>query len=154
MLPGGLYQYVDNLPGTASLTINGKPVTAPVRNGYATLERVWQKNDVIRLSLPMAVRRVIANEHITEDTGQVALEYGPVVYCIESADNPNSVMALQLPDQAPLRVEYRDQLLNGVNVITGTVSVGGKPQLMTAIPYYAWSNRGVGAMKVWLPRQH
>lgn len=153
VLPMDLYRYMDSQPGGVSLTVNSRPVTTQPQTGYVSIDRIWKPGDVVELTLPMAVRRVVANDRVTDDKGQVALEYGPVVYCVEAADNPNTVPGLVLPDTAPLRVEYRSDLLNGVNVITGTAQHTGKAVTMTAIPYYAWSNRGVGDMKVWLPRQ-
>ena len=149
VLPGNLYSYVNNLPGQLTLTVNGKAVTAPLKNGYAVINRVWKKGDVLDVRMPMTVRRVVADGRVTDDAGRVALEYGPIVYCVEAADNPDSITKLTLPDNAPLRVEYQPGLLNGVNIIAGT---GSQP--FVAIPYYAWSNRGVGTMSVWLPRQH
>lgn len=155
VMPGNLYRYVGPAPGKMMLTVNGKPTTAPMQNGYAVIDRQWKKGDVIQVRLPMAVRRVTASESVAEDKGLVALEYGPVVYCVEAVDNQNKVADMVLPDMAPLQVSYRSNLLNGVNVITGNVPIANASQTltMTAIPYYAWSNRGVGVMKVWLPRQ-
>ncbi len=152
VLPTGLYRYADPAPAAFSLMVNGKPVPARLENGYAVIDRTWAKGDVIGLNVPMAVRRVVADAHVTADSGQVALEYGPVVYCAEAVDNQNQVASLVLPDRVPLHITYRPDLLNGVNVITATVPAAGTSRTMTAIPYYAWSNRGVGAMSVWLPR--
>ncbi len=149
VLPTTLYHYVDAPPTPVSVMVNGKAVPVTLQNGYAVLNRTWAEGDVVDLVLPMAVRRVVADKRVAADSGRVALEYGPV-----AADNPDGLTNLVLPDRAPLRVEYRTDLLQGVNVITGTVPAAGKSRPITAIPYYAWSNRGIGAMKVWLPRQH
>jgi DUF1680 family protein len=78
-----------------------------------------------------------------------ALEYGPIVYCVEGEDNNNKLDNLLLPDNASLKPEKRDDLLNGLNIITGNT---GNEQKLIAIPYYAWANRIAGTMKVWLPR--
>jgi DUF1680 family protein len=152
VMPGQLYNYVNEKSAQAALTVNGKPVAMKLDNGYAVINRRWQAGDIIDLTLPMSVRRVVASEAVAEDKGKVAIEYGPVVYCVEAADNP-AVSDLTLPDAAALRVAYQPDLLNGVNVITGIVPTqAGQSTTLTAIPYYAWSNRGVGVMNVWLPR--
>jgi DUF1680 family protein len=77
------------------------------------------------------------------------------VYCLEGIDNNNQLDSLTLPDNAALKLEKRDDLLNGVNVITGDVpaNTGQGPLKLTAVPYYAWSNRDPGTMKLWLPRK-
>jgi DUF1680 family protein len=77
------------------------------------------------------------------------------VYCLEGIDNGNKLDNFTLPDNAELYIEKRNDLLNGVNIITGFVpdsAVKGLRKL-TAVPYYAWSNRGPGSMKLWLPRK-
>ena len=155
VIPGNLYSYVNKEPGQPLLTVNGKVMSATFQNGYAVISRPWKKGDLIELRLPMTVRRVMANEKVANDKGLVALEYGPLVYCVEAVDNQNKVAEIVMPDNAPLRVDYRRNLLNGINVITGTVplTATGQTLTLTAIPYYAWSNRGVGVMKVWLPRK-
>jgi DUF1680 family protein len=76
------------------------------------------------------------------------------VYCLEGIDNNNQLDSLTLPDNAALKLEKRNDFLNGVNIITGDVPAHNGQGLLrlTAVPYYAWSNRGVGTMKVWLPK--
>jgi uncharacterized protein len=93
----------------------------------------------------MRVRRVVASDAVEEDAGKVALERGPIVYCAEGADNGGRALNLKVPDRAPLTAEFRPDLLKGVVVIKG--------QDLLAIPYYAWANRGVGEMAVWLARK-
>ena len=137
--------------------MNGNPVPTALTQGYVTIDRKWKKGDVVVVDLPMAVRRVVSNELVKDDKGLVALEYGPVVYCAEGLDNDSALTALRLPDDAKLTAEMKDNLLQGVTVLTGKIPAeanGVKSErLFTAIPYYAWSNRGTGTMKVWLPRK-
>jgi len=105
--------------------------------------------DVVSLSLPMAVRRVVADERVVDDRGKVALERGPLVYCAEGIDTD-----LVIPDEAPFEIEPRRDLLGGIDVLRATVtSGGGQPRSLLAIPYYAWSHRGAGEMAVWLSRK-
>jgi hypothetical protein len=156
-----LYRYADKPAGTTTLKVNGKSVPLNVEKGYASLTRPWKAGDVIALNLPMEVRRVVANELVTADRGRVALERGPIVYALEWADNPNrKVRNLMLPDQEPLRAEWRPYLLNGVTVIKAKAlalsygpngGVARTPEDVIAIPYYAWANRGRGQMLVWVP---
>jgi hypothetical protein len=156
-----LYRYVDAPGGAASLAINGKPVPVRVDKGYVALARTWKSGDTIELHLPMSVRRVAANRQVAADQGRVALERGPIVYAAEWVDNPNGkVRNLMLPDSARLTAEFRPELLKGVEVVKGKAvalsydaqgQVMKKEQDFTAIPYYAWANRGRGQMVVWLP---
>jgi DUF1680 family protein len=160
-VPGGLYQFLDRNDERPTLKVNGKPLTVHPNVGYARVRRVWKAGDVIDLFLPMPVRRVTANDLVKADTGQVALERGPIIFCAEGVDNGGDILDLVLPDGAKLRSAFRGDLLGGVQVITGTAEVSaktkdGKVESKThdfqAVPYYAWANRGAGEMTVWLAR--
>jgi DUF1680 family protein len=171
--PSDLYTYLDQEDDQKpSLKLEGSPTSAPVgTDGYATIaERDWQPGDTVTLTLPMPVRRVIANEEVKADRGRVAIVRGPIVYCIEWPDVPGrEVNNLVLPDDKNLATSFRDDLLGGVQVVTGVArrirkveeerADGSKKQIsiaqeleFTAIPYYAWAHRGPGQMAVWLPR--
>jgi hypothetical protein len=159
--PGDLYRFLDRADAPAVLKVNGKPVALNLDKGYVSLNRTWKKGDVIALDVPMPIRRITANDAVAADRGRVALQRGPLVYCAEWPDNPNGhVRNLMLPDDASLTSEFKPDLLNGVEVIQGrAVSLAyddqGKvtqtAQAFTAIPYYAWANRGRGEMLVWIP---
>ncbi|HEX5169312.1 MAG TPA: glycoside hydrolase family 127 protein [Cyclobacteriaceae bacterium] len=154
VMPGDLYQYIDKDLPAATIKVNGKEAKTSIERGYVSISRKWKKGDIIELTLPMRVRRVVANNNVKMDENMVALEYGPVVYCIEGIDNENITFLMHLPDNSSLTVTYRQSMLSGVNIINGKVrSDDGKEQMMTAIPYYVWSNRGAGTMRVWLPRE-
>ncbi len=155
VLPGDLYSYINQSDGKISIKINNREIEFQNNHGYAAINRVWNNNDIIELTIPMEVKHIAANEKVKENKNLTALEYGPVVYCVEGIDNNNSLDKLTIPDDAVLRVEYKENLLGGINVITGEVpSKDGREKLrLTAVPYYAWSNRGEGTMKVWLPRK-
>jgi hypothetical protein len=172
--PGGLYRYPDLSVGnlmiqgdqrigtmqTLPLTVNGVNAGA-VRDaeGFVTLQRTWRSGDVIRLTLPIRVRRVLSSVMVGENRNKVALERGPIVYCAEWPDNGGRVLDLVLPDAAELTAEYRPALLGGVTVIRGRAegpsTAGGarRERAFVAIPYYAWANRGPGEMAVWLRRR-
>ncbi|MGE5244672.1 MAG: glycoside hydrolase family 127 protein [Betaproteobacteria bacterium] len=145
-VPGDLYRFTDagggrSRNGVITLTVNGKPVpVAPVK-GYARIRRRWTKGDVVRLDLPMPVHRVVANSAVAEDRGRAAIQRGPVVYCLEGIDNGGRVLDTVVPLDEKLTATFRPDLLGGVEVITG--------KAITAVPYYAWNNRGKGEMVVW-----
>jgi DUF1680 family protein len=148
-MPTDLYRFLDGGDERPGLKVNGETVAIDLREGYARLRRDWKDGDAVELTLPMPVRRIVANDAVAEDRGRVALQRGPVVYAVEGVDNVERVFDLVIPDAASFAVEFRPDLLNGVAVITGSAAAG-RPFL--AVPYYAWANRGPGQMLVWLPR--
>jgi hypothetical protein len=161
-LPNDLYRYIDDAPvQEVSLKVNGEAAPMDIQRGYAVIERTWEPGDVVELDLPMNVRRVVADDRVEADRGRVALERGPIVYCIEAADHNGAALNIAVPDDARLEAKHRD-LLGGVTTIHGEGIArhrdGGngdlrtKPIAITAIPYYAWNHRGAGEMTVWIPR--
>ncbi|QJD94877.1 glycoside hydrolase family 127 protein [Mucilaginibacter robiniae] len=156
-IPSSLYHFQDKSNASYTISINGKPAKYHLENGYAVLNRTWVKGDRIQVNLPMPVRKVDANPVLTVNAGKVALQRGPVMYCAEWKDNGGNVSNLELPASATFKPQYNAALLNGVMVLKGqalqkdTTATQAKPQLLTAIPYYAWANRGEGEMQVWFP---
>jgi DUF1680 family protein len=144
-----------------AVKLNGQPMDLVLQKGYALLNRTWQAGDVVELSLPMPVRRVVANGNVEADRGRIAVERGPLVYCAEAPDNDGRVSNFILPDTAVLTEEMKPDLLNGVVVIRGEAEAlsekAGKPvvekKAITLVPYYAWANRGPGEMDVWIARE-
>jgi len=139
-LPSDLYQYVS--PGTeqVELRVNGGEMERVRDKGYAVIRRQWQTGDRVDLNFPMPVRTVVANAKVAALKGLVAVERGPLVYCAEGVDNAGKLAGLVVPPSAGWRVEKQAGLLNGLCTVKGA---------LTLIPYYAWSHRGAGAMKVW-----
>ena len=160
-VPSDLYSYMEPAEGAPSLKVNGEPVELGLDKGYALIKRTWRPGDVVALSLPMPVRRVVASAAVEADRGRVAVERGPLVYCAEWTDNDGRVSNLVLPDGATLAAEARPDLLNGVVVIKGEAEavnekagkIVAEKKPVTLIPYYAWANRGKGEMAVWLARE-
>jgi DUF1680 family protein len=162
-VPSDLYKFLSRSRENAAIKVNGKRISPETENGFARIERRWRKGDTIELDLPMPVRRIIAHEEIADDRGKVALQRGPIVFCLEWPDNDGKVLNLVIGDDTKLRTEHRPDLLGGVTVITGKgrtvkrtldgdiVQAGEKP--FTAIPYYAWAHRGRGQMTVWPARE-
>ncbi len=161
VVPSDLYRFKDIVNETVTFKVNGKPFTYNVEKGYAILNRNWKAGDVIEMAMPTPVRRIVANDLVESDKGRVALQRGPLVFCAEWPDNPGGrVRNLMLPDSANLTAEFKPELLNGVTVIKAKAIAAGydadgksirTEQDFTAIPYFAWSNRGRGEMTVWLP---
>ncbi len=145
VLPSDLYHYANQLDQTNTITVNGEPIDAVAENGYYTLTREWKAGDVVNLEFPMEVRKVIANPLVEEDRGKMSLEYGPIVYAVEEIDNKGDFNNIKLTANDEFNVQRQPNLLGGVSTISN--------DNLTAIPYYAWSNRGVGKMKVWLPAE-
>jgi DUF1680 family protein len=153
-LPGDLYRYSEENHEEIVLKVNEEPLDFELNKGFATITRRWSKSDRVELELPMPIRRVLANKKVKNNLNKVAIVRGPIVYCAEWTDNNISVFDIRIPDNAELKAEYWEDLLNGLTVIKGKVSSkSGKRIELVAIPYYAWSHRGPGEMAVWLSRE-
>jgi len=162
-VPSNLYEYQKTRYEEVALKVNGKRAAIKTQRGFARIERKWQKGDTIELNFPMPVRRVIANQNVKENRGKVALQRGPIVFCLEWPDNDGKVLNLMIPDDSGLRAEYKPDLLNGIMVVTGKAQVvkrasngdiaPAQKKQFTAIPYYAWAHRGRGEMTVWPARK-
>ncbi|MCA9910999.1 MAG: glycoside hydrolase family 127 protein, partial [Anaerolineae bacterium] len=164
------------LPGWCAapeISINDQPMSGLVPGDYAVLNRKWAPGDVILLSLPMMPRWLQPHPRIDAIRGSVAVENGPLVYCLEDIDQPAGVHLLDVranTSQTP-RVVWRDDVLDGLNMMEvpgvlsepdaksdalyrplSVIEAMGAPLTLTAIPYYAWANRGSSAMRVWIPR--
>jgi DUF1680 family protein len=162
------------LPGWCSepgLKVNGQAVS-PIEKvrGYAHLQRKWQKGDFLELSLPMPVQRVRAHPKVEANYGRMALQRGPIVYCLEAVDNGGQVRNLVIPPEAPLSARFRADLLGGVMVVQGPALALHTPEwpetlyrasppapdvtraniTFTAVPYFANANRRPGEMTVWV----
>ena len=162
-MPGDLYTFEplsDREPVT--LKVDGKSVPLNIEQGYATITRDWKTGSTVELHLPMPIERVIANDKVAADRGRTALQRGPIVFCAEGVDSPDRhVRNLMLADSQKLTAEFEPAKLSGVEVIHGRVvayryerdgHVVHSTEAFTAIPYYAWANRGADQMEVWLPK--
>ena len=92
-VPSDLYRFIDHPNEPVTLKVNGEEVPVTLEKGYVALTRNWKDGDTIELNLPMPARRVAANEAVQADRGRVALQRGPIVYCLESPDNPGRARA-------------------------------------------------------------
>jgi hypothetical protein len=150
------------------IKVNGEvaPIWPAIQKGYVRIRRIWEAGDRIELHLPMPVERMQAHPNVRMNCGRVALQRGPIIYCLEEVDNGKNLNDLVLPRNASLEVKYEKDLLGGVVVITGTAqhrAVEGwegalyradAPRFenapIKAIPYFAWDNREPGEMLVWI----
>lgn len=154
----------------AALSVNGEAFNTPIQPGsYAEVRREWKAGDTVRLSLPMEVRAWQAHPHVEADTNKVAITRGPLVYCLEAADNAGlDVWDAEIAADADWKPQDNAELLNGIVTLTTGARLedldgwGGalyrpagaetptRAATVTAIPYYAWANREPGPMTVWV----
>lgn len=150
-----------------SVATHGEWAPSPVvEHGYWVLSRRWRSGDSVELNLPMPVRRIAAHPNVKADQGLLAIQRGPIVYCLEACDQPAPLSSLYLPAEAELQAEKEKDLLGGVVVVKGAALAAAEQDWhgklyqpiapprhvpVKAIPYYAWDNRQPGAMKVFMP---
>jgi hypothetical protein len=152
---------------SAAATVEGKPVGGrPKSGGYLPISRRWEPGDRIELRLAMPVQLLNAHPRVASCTGRVAIQRGPLIYCLEQADHRSDVRTLSISPETELKPVHRRNLLGGVTVLTGKGRAASRPDRIglydqrppatqdvsiTAIPYYAWANRSPGPMAVWVP---
>ncbi len=162
-IPSDLYSYEASSAQKIDIKVNGVPVDYHMDKGYAVISKKWKKGDKVELNLPMNVQRVVAGASLKDDTGKVALQRGPLMYCAEWKDNDGRATNIILPKTAVFETAFEPSLLNGIMVLKTTVksvnidaatqTINTETKTMTAIPYYSWANRGDGEMTVWFPEQ-
>jgi DUF1680 family protein len=161
--PGNLYSVLTeaNDHFDPELKINGKQFEYKSENGYAIVEREWKKGDEVVYNIPMDLVKLTAKDDLKFDNKRIAIQRGPIVYCVEGADNKEGVWNLILPDNTSFTstdykildekvIALQAEIPSAVPNATGT-GVEIKKRKITAIPYYCWANRGANAMQVWLP---
>ncbi|MBD2847363.1 glycoside hydrolase family 127 protein [Paenibacillus sp. IB182496] len=154
--------------GRYTARVNGEAAGAvELREGYAYLRRVWQAGDRVELRLAMPIQRLYAHPQVRSDAGLVALQRGPLVYCLEEADNPAPLAGLSLPAEAEITTRTGLPGLGEAVVLEAagladdaadwqedelyrTAPMPRKTQRLTAVPYALWGNRGGGEMRVWM----
>ncbi|WP_257000922.1 glycoside hydrolase family 127 protein [Terribacillus saccharophilus] len=162
----GIFKLAFRIPGwcdSVTASVNGEAVAADdLVNGYLVLDRIWESGDQVELFLPLPVMRVYSNPKIGMNQGQVALQRGPIIYCLEEVDNGKSLAGLRIPRESEITAAFEKDLLNGVVIL----EAGGfkaseseelyqchapalEPVRLRAIPYYAWCNRQAGEMRIW-----
>jgi len=149
-----------------TVAVNGRRVQGAPERGYLAITRVWQSGDTVTLNLDMPARLIAAHPQVRQMVGRVAIQRGPVVYCLEEVDNPITPLdRIVIPLNTRWEVDYRPDLLGGVAVLRGAVRVleaapasslyaPARPARyttadVTAVPYCVWDNRAPGEMRVW-----
>jgi uncharacterized protein len=160
---GGLYQYLPDNQSVIEILVNNKKANYRIENGYAVVEQSWKKGDVITLNLPMNVKKIIARPELKQDNNRVAIQRGPLVYCVEGVDNDNKAWDFILHDDAKFTTIQQNILSESVIALKTEATtliptddgqfVKKAKKTITAIPYYVWCNRGSTQMQVWLPNR-
>ena len=149
-----LYTYADAAK-TYRVSVNGQALY-PENRDYITINRNWKKGDVIELDFPMDVRRIVANDNAEDDRGKVALERGPIVFCLEGKDQADGkVFNKYILNASKISASYDASLLNGVMTLSGDAKElqpdgSIKDVKFRAIPYSTWNNRGPQQMEIWI----
>ncbi|MGC1072794.1 glycoside hydrolase family 127 protein [Pantoea agglomerans] len=151
------------------VTLNGTDVEKSMKKGYLHINRLWQEGDTLTLTLPMPVRRIYGNSLVRHVAGKVAIQRGPLVYCLEQADNGEELHNLWLPQNATFRTTEGKGLFSRKILIQaeGNKRTSSNPekqllwnydrspsiqhsQTLTFIPWFCWANRGEGEMRIWV----
>jgi DUF1680 family protein len=151
------------------IEVNGEPQQPKLDKGYVILSRMWTSGDTVTLALDMPVERMMPHPMIRQDAGHVALQRGPIVYCLEQADNGENLANVILPPDSTLTASVDKDLFGGVVTITGQAARAEIPNwagnlyqpqsqlhpththfTLKAIPYFLWANREPGEMCVWI----
>ena len=159
-VPGNLYSMKPTVTNYV-LKLNGQPVSYTLQDGYAVIQRKWQKGDQLTLELPMEVQLLTSRSEVKQNEGRVAIQRGPLVYCVEGADNNGKAWDFVVPANTSFSTMPHQVLQEKVTAISMQVPAlqiaGNGMQVQTgskqvlAIPYYVWANRGKNEMQVWLP---
>ncbi len=154
-VPSDLYSYISKDIIPYEVRINGKKFKPRLQKGFISIFRKWKKTDTVELILPMEVQRVKANDSVKDDIGKLAIECGPIVYCIEGIDQDDKhVFNKYITTQAYFRKNFDKNLLNGLVTLSDfgvQICKDEEEEIyIKAIPYYAWNNRGTGEMAVWI----
>lgn len=149
-----------------TVLLNGEPlIDADEKKGYLYIARKWRENDTISISFEMPARRIYCNTMVRENENCVALMRGPMVYCFESADNGENIQELRLPLEGKITERVcEDGALKGMVILEAEgvrmrsssalyseCRPAPVPKKLSAVPYFAWGNRGIGQMRVWIP---
>jgi hypothetical protein len=156
-----LYSFTQPLDRPFTVAVNGRQTLVVMDQGYVVLRREWKAGDTVQVDLPMPIRRIVCDPRVKDNVGKIALQRGPLVYCLEWPDvQGGRVLNLALDKNGALETAERPALLGGLTVIKGTGieistqddgTVVKTPRSFEAIPYYAWAHRGKGQMAVWIP---
>ena len=171
-----LFMRIPGWTDSAQVVVNGKPVSGATPGRYLPIRRRWSDGDVLRVQFNMQPQLLESNAQVIENNGRVAVQRGPLVYCLEQIDQPQGValkdVALNVGAKsgAPFQEEFKKDLLGGVLLLRHPGAAYAEsaersalyfrrfgeprkssPVSLTFIPYYAWANRTASPMQVWTP---
>lgn len=160
-VPGNLYFIRNQPPSTYQLLVNGKPAQAELKQGYLVINRTWKKGDVVSFRFDMPVMQLQSSPEVKANEDRVAFQRGPLVYCVEGADNNKQAWNFIVNAAQSVGLSYTTiqnepvvalQIPATVFTIAGNADrIEQQTKSVTAIPYYCWNNRGANEMQVWLP---
>lgn len=161
---GGCFTLAIHVPSHGThlrISVNDTPASYDLHDGYCYLHRTWQPGDTVTVAFDMPVRRIHAHPRVRDAAGKVALMRGPLVYCLESADN-DALFSLVLPENAEIHtvpstsfegafvLQMQGFKRQASENLYAPDEVTTSPTTLTAIPYFAWGNRALGDMSVWI----
>lgn len=148
------------------LKLNGAPVTPAVEKGYIILPGPWREGDYVEVDFDMPVQLVRANPRVRQDIGKLSVTRGPLVYCLEQVDNGEELHRLAIRPGTEFTASWEPDLLGGIVSLSceglrlaedqdalyapATSPLAAQPRTLKWIPYYAWTNRAPGEMRVWV----
>lgn len=163
------FDFSFRIPGWSkrfSVLVNGKTVDFEMQYGYCKITRKWEQGDQIQIEFRMTPEKVRSNPLVRENAGKIAIKRGPIIYCLEEADNGKLLANISIPRGAKLTVSDDGVQLDGLNIINieaeriEALHWGGdlystdepvrKRVSLKAVPYYYWGNRKKGEMAVWI----
>lgn len=149
------------------ILLNGREAKYEIKDGYAYLHGEFRAKDVVTVELDLSVRRVYTSNKVSANTGKTAVQRGPLIYCIEGADNENDILSVSLKKDGRITVsEYLPEKLYGIQelyaegyreTVNDELYSFEAPSIeecqVTLVPYYTWGNRGLNQMRVWIPEK-
>jgi DUF1680 family protein len=143
-----IFLRIPNWSIDAELKVNGIKHSDGLSKGkYVEILRNWLDNDIIQLTFKLKPNLIESDPRIKDNRSRAAISYGPLIYCLEQKDNKKfDIFKTIIPRNQEFIVKYKSELLGGINIITGKNS---NKEIFTAIPYFAWSNRGPDKMQIW-----
>ncbi|MBX2841894.1 MAG: glycoside hydrolase family 127 protein [Flammeovirgaceae bacterium] len=146
-----VYQYINSSQAKIELKLNGKILNYNSSEDFITLKKEWNSGDKIELAFPMEIREIACNEKVIINQGKLAIERGPLLYCLEGHDNSFDLDLMKIKPNDELRSSFNKKLLKGVQTISGKGYLEKDKEVkFLAVPYFSWSNRGASPMKIWV----
>lgn len=148
-----------------SIMLGGKEADYEVRNGYAYITKAFTSEDTVAVTFDMSIKRIFASNKIADDSGKVAFSRGPLIYCAEGVDNDEDVLSLRVKKDGQvgsctsnkldgiIEIRIDGYRISGSDRLYSTIRPKLEPYKITLIPYYAWCNRGLNQMRVWIPEE-